>query len=135
MDQNLEDISNVGRYCAQSLQAMWDSYTCVLRPPGMHPNYRPMRMPRADTHKRLYTLGHLQGFDVTASDPIVERGPDIEGQALTMKTLRALKAAMAMLDSCATRECEALARVHVGIDVQFRLRFRGRNAGRRGPTT
>ena len=69
MEQNIIDVEGLreGRG-ASSLQAVWDSFTSVLRPPQHRPSYQLMRMNRKEFERRVYTIQHMEGFSVDIED-------------------------------------------------------------------
>ena len=78
MEQNMIDVEGLreGRG-ASSLQAVWDSFTSVLRPPQRRPSYQVMRMNRKEFERRVYTIQHMEGFSVDIEDD----GDDDDGDA------------------------------------------------------
>lgn len=60
-----------------SLQSLWDSWSCVLRPPSGVPRYTPLREKRSAILQRLYGVDHLEGFGLEEEESSNDE-PDAE---------------------------------------------------------
>ena len=62
LEQNIGDADGLDDRTESSLQSLWDSHTSVLRSPGAHANFQPLRMSRKVFEQRLYNPSRLSGF-------------------------------------------------------------------------
>ena len=59
LKQNLKDTEDLNF----DLQGKWESFSCVLKPPGSRRMQAPMRLSRKVAEERFYTMSHCRFHD------------------------------------------------------------------------